>query len=375
MTTSAEQVIDFGEIFGRYIASIKKVWAHDRSKTVGASEAFDCLRYVWFEKRGGEFGFKKPVPLVPESWGAMERGNVIENAYVVPGLLAGLPESMGLEFAGTDQQTLVLGRNSATPDGLVTGLKPGPLTVRGGDQEIYIPDIKADCIVLEIKSIDPRAILLEERAKHHGQTQIQIGLIRELTPWKPVFSIILYVDASFLDKFTPFVAEFNEGVYAEAKVRAQGVWEVNDPMLVVPEGRFSGRCDTCPWKSPCTQTTLAAIPTNEVTDDPTAVEEMDPLVQRYFELKKETETLTEEYERAKEAIKECLQDKSVRRLTGSTWKVSWGPVKGKETIDIAAMRADGIDLAKYTNTGDGHDRIYVTPTLEKKPRKKKVASP
>lgn len=364
-----EQVIDFNEIFGRYIKSAQKVWAHDRSKTSGASETFDCLRYVWFEKRGAEFGFKKPAPATPESWGAMERGNIIENAYVVPGLRAGLPESMTLLLAGTDQQTLVVGRNSATPDGLITGLKPGPLLIRGGEHEIYIPDIKSNCIVLEIKSIDPRAILREERAKHHAQTQIQIGLIRETTEWKPVFSIILYVDASFLDKFTPFVAEYDEKIYAEAKQRANGIWEITDPMMVVPEGRFSGRCDTCPWKGPCTKTTIEAIPTNEFNDNPAVVEEMDPLIENYFKLKKESEDTAAAYEEAKENVKACLRDHDVKRLEGDTWKVSYGPVKGKETYDIAAMRAAGIDVEKYVKTGEGHDRIYVTDKT--KPRKKK----
>lgn len=366
---AGQQVINFDDIFGRYIASIQKVWAHDRGESLGSSENFDCLRLNWFNKLGAQNGFAPPEQVAPQSWGAMERGNVIENAFVVPGLRVGLPAGMHLELAGTQQQTLVVGRNSATPDGLITGLVRGPLTVIGGDQEIHIPDIQSDCVVLEIKSIDPRAILLEERAKHHGQTQIQIGLIRDTTPHKPVYSIILYIDASFLDKFTPFVVAFDPAIYAEAKHRAESIWDITEPWGIVPEGRFSDRCKTCPWQAQCMQVNITSIPEYE-SSDPVTIEALEPLVAIYLQRKKEAEAAETARKETAELLRECLLEHKTKKVASATWSVSWSPVKGSETVDVEAMRADGMDLTKYMKTGVGRDQIRVTERLAKTRKKK-----
>lgn len=363
--STPEQVIDFDAIFARYMAVNKKVWAHDRSQTLGASENFSCLRQGWFNKFGSLKGYKPDEEADSKPFGAMERGNIIENHYLVPGIRAGLPEGMRLEMAGDDQQTLVVGRTSSTPDGLITGLRPGPLRVVGGDQDILIPDVRANCVVTEFKSIDPRATLVEERAKHHGQTQIQIGTIRETTKWRPFYSIILYVDASFIDRFTPFVVEFDEAIYAAAKQRAESLWTVDDPMMVVPEGRFSGACNTCPWKTACMSTTLASIPKFEEPSNPEALAAVSPLVVEYFKRSKEKEEAEKAYAEAQERVKEVLLDHGTKKLVGDAWSVSWGPVKGKEVLDTAAMKADGIDLSKYTRRGLGHDRLYVNPKVAK----------
>lgn len=360
-----EQVLDFDAIFARYMAGNKKVWAHDRSQSLGASENFDCLRKGWFGKFGVLKGYAPDEDQTAKPFGAMERGNILENHYLVPGIRAGLPEGMKLELAGDDQQTLVIGRVSATPDGLITGLRPGPLRVIGGDQDILIPDIRSNCVVIEFKSIDPRATLVEERAKHHGQTQIQIGTIQDETEWRPFYSIILYVDASFIDRFTPFVVAFDEAMYAAAKKRAADLWTVDDPMMVVPEGRFSGACSTCPWKTACMSATLASIPKYEEPSNPEALAAVEPLVAEVFKWKKESEDAETKYKEAQERVKEALLDHGTKKLSADAWNVSWGPVQGKEVLDTAAMEAAGIDLSKYKRRGQGHDRLYITPKVKK----------
>jgi hypothetical protein len=375
---NSSAVLDFDAVFDLYMAQNTKAWGHDRASTVGASEVWQCLRKVWFDKRGQEFGFEKD-PDHEENYGAMERGNLIENYYVVPGLrlalpkLPTLPEGVELLLGGSNQQTIVLGKNSATPDGIIKGLTPGPLTIRGGKQEIFIPDIKADCIVLEIKSIDPRATLLEEKEKHHGQTQVQLGLIREMTEFKPFFSIVLYIDASFLT-VTPFVVEFDEKYYATSKVRALDVYRINDPMMIMPEGRFRGECDTCPWRKPCGTMTTNNIPARKVSD-PVAVAEADPLVVDYFRIKKEYEDMEVRLKVAQEAVKETMMDHNTRSLKGATWSATWYPVKGRITIDTKRL-AEDFDLTPYEKEGAPHDQIRITEhlpdTAQKKTRKTKL---
>lgn len=372
-------LLDFDVAFDMYMAANEKTWEHDRSLTVGASEIWACLRQVWYEKRGHEFGFEPAED--DGNWGAMERGNLIENHFVVPGLrlalpkMATLPEGVELLFGGSDQKTLVLGKNSATPDGVIRGLTPGPLTIKGGKQEIFIADIKSNCIVLEIKSIDPRSTLLEEKTRHHGQTQMQLGLIREMTEFKPMYAVVLYVDASFLT-MTPFVVEFDEKSYAVGKQRALDVYRINDPLMIMPEGRFVGACDTCKWRGPCGAAVIGSMAAKGVTtQDPRAIEETDVLVQDYLAAKKAYDDAELRVEVAKEAIKESLLDHRVSTLTGNNWRVSWYPVKGRKSLDQKRL-AEDIDLEPYMKEGQPHEQLRVTEhlpdTAEKKPRKTKA---
>lgn len=374
--SDTQQVIDFDAIFNTYIADSQKKWAHDRGTTVGASEAFDCIRKVFFGKRGKELGFE-PDPDFEEDWGAMRRGDIIENYYVVPAM-AYLPQPMKLEGGGDGQQTLVLGKSSATPDGIIDGIDPTrDLIIRGGGQDITITVEElagATCVTLEIKSIDPRATLVEERVKHHNQTQIQIGLMRELTKWKPSHAIVLYVDASFLSKLTPFVVEYNEEIFITAKQRANDIWAYDDPLRFIPEGRFSGACEHCKFRIACGTTNLNSIPKNDAPVDDATLALIREQALRYMELKKLKDDAERAYKVQAEVLKEHLLDADRKKVSGSDFSASWYSSKGKKTLDRDAVAAAGIDLAPYEKEGLGHDALRVTPRLEgkeKKPRKSK----
>src|SRR5690606_31829838 len=130
--------------------------------------------------------------------------------HVVPAMEY-LPAPAKLTMGGSVQETIVLGRNSATPDGLIVGLDKEPLSLYG------IENIRSNCVVLEIKSIDPRVNLKEEKDIHHGQTQVQMGIIRETTKFRPNYAVIIYVDASFLDNIKVYVVEFDAKKWEVAK--------------------------------------------------------------------------------------------------------------------------------------------------------------
>lgn len=358
--------LNIDQIFDDFIAENQKAWAHDRSSTVGASEVFDCLRKVWFGKVGTQFGFE-PDADYKESWGAMERGNIIENHHVVPAMTHHLPDGLELLFQGENQQTLVKGKSSATPDGLIVGLpRDCELSVVCGGQTITIPNIKSDCVNFEIKSIDPRATLLEERAKHRGQTHVQIGLIHELTEWRPFYSIILYVDASFLDNKSAFVVEYDPDVFEAAKMRASQIWDVKDPMMIMPEGRFDDACKHCKWKTACTQAVIDAIPEHETTNlDTVELECLTNAVNDYRRLQEAAKKAEEAFKISQEHIREILMDFDVRKVIADGYRVTWSRTKGKRALDQEAMRADGIDPDDYMREGRPYDRLTVTFSKEK----------
>lgn len=352
--------LDLDKVFNDYIASKQKVWKHDRSTTLGASEAFRCIRWSWFDKIGRKKGFKPDEE--EQNWGAMERGNLLEDYYVAPALEGHLPEPLDLLFAGqSNQRTLVDGRNSSTPDGLIVGIPEGPLTITAKNVTIEIPYVRAGCIGLEIKSIDPRAGLATEKVKHRGQAQIGMGIIRETTEYKPDHWLILYIDASFINNITPFVIDYDPEVYASAKARADQVWSAEDPLELFPEGKLSGDCDHCTFKTACGEAVLSeyASARKNAEVDPAVVNAFQPKVLRFLDLKEQIAELKREQKTLKEEIQaELLENKRTGVKTGS-WQVTLAKMPGKESIDQKALEAIGIDISQYLKRGQDYTQLTI----------------
>jgi len=347
--------LDFKQIFNDYIADTQKKWAHDRSTTLGASEVFGCIRKAWFSKRGAEFGYEKD-PDYEESWGATRRGDLIENFHVVPAMKY-LPPPAEIKYAGEDQETIVLDRNSATPDGLITGLTKDALKNYGVD------NIKSNCIVLEIKSIDPRVNLKAEKDIHHGQTQVQMGIIRETTKFRPHYAVVLYIDASFLDDIKVFVVEFDEKKWEVAKKRAGNVWSIDDPKKLTPEGKFDGSCEYCPYTHACAFVTNGMIPETLAKKGKfVAVDDklLETLLASYGAITEKKKAVEADYELIRQQIKERLVEVGDSRVQTDRGKVSWSKQKGRETLDTEAMEADGIDLGRYKKEGAAFDKLTIT---------------
>jgi hypothetical protein len=354
--------LDIDKMFDDYITSTQKTWAHDRSKTIGASEVFSCMRKVFFDKRGEGLGFQ-PDSDFRESWGATRRGDLIENYHVVPALQHGMPEELTLSYVGENQVTLVLDKNSGTPDGFLTGLpKGGNIRVICGGHVVEIHDLQTGCIGLEFKSIDPRATLAEERAKHHGQCQVGMGLIREKTKWKPEHWLILYFDASFLDKMTPFLVEWEPGIWEAAKLRAPAIWEYDSPLSFQAEGKITGECAHCKWTQACGEATISEIlrTRNKCCEDPEVVEAIRAEVNEFMARKAAFDLAKAEFDDAKDAVKARLAQLGERKVKGPEFSATWSYQDGTTRYDVKRIAEDhNIDLEEYKIQGAPFDKLTV----------------
>jgi CRISPR/Cas system-associated exonuclease Cas4 (RecB family) len=324
---------DFDRFFDNYMESNKKTWAHDRTLTLGGSEVFGCIRKAWYSRHGTV----KDADY-EDSWGATERGNLIENHHVVPAMLhASKNEGFAIDYVGGDQQTLFCDGipMSVTPDGLIHGIPRNWLAKYG------IKDIKADCVMFEIKSIDPRVDLSEEKAIHHGQTQIQMGLVRENTRFRPHYAVILYVNASFFDDMKVYIVEWDEDKYAAAKARSKLVYECEDPGTLMREGLLDNSCRYCPFQSTCIQTTVAAMPPKKEEgkgkkkreSDPALVSELEAVMAKAHEIRTKKKKIEKEDATVKEQIKQVLRDHGERWANDSNWRVSYSMSDGRESFD------------------------------------------
>lgn len=358
----AEYGFTFEDMFDEYVASTQKKWRHDRSKSVGASEAFGCVRKSWFSKRGADFGYKRDDDY-QESWGAVRRGDLIENYHIVPAVKAGLRRrGMDLILEGEDQDTIIDGVSSATSDGLIINA-PRDLLVAYG-----VEDIRSNCAVLEMKSFDPRINIAEEKAIHRGQTQMQMGLIRETTEWKPEFAIVLYVNASWLDDIRPFVVEYDESVYQIGRQRARKVFEVDDPALLGAEGKLDGMCTYCPFQKSCADVSVKRVPPKREalkkkeieSQDPELLDELDELVRKNEVLKRNKKDAERALEESNETIRQKLIAAHESRAVGQGWKVSYTTVAGKKTLSKEKLEAAGLDPNDYMSEGAGFEKLTVT---------------
>ena len=270
-----------------------------------------CLRRIWFAKNKIEYD-----PGYEKGWGAAIRGNIHEQHFWVPALRKHFKRN--LLFAGKQQRTLKSGPLSATPDGLVINVDRSALAYLG------VKDIgPSRCVIVEAKTIDPRIAIDVAKSENMFQVQCQMGLIRELTKYKPDFAVICYSNASFYDDITEFVEKFDQSVYDRAKKRAWRVMSAKNASELKPESWIWGGkdCQYCPWAKRCAAI-RGNVPIEQHPHGSLMLTRLDPqLVAEFYDLAREERTqhaiagMAEEKQREiQHAIKERLKEKQLNRI-------------------------------------------------------------
>jgi hypothetical protein len=261
-----------------------------------------------------------------------------------------------LVMAGDDQRTLELGHLSATPDALVIN-QPKDLLKNLGVDDIG----DGRCVVAECKTIDPRANLVKERDHTHFQVQVQVGLIRALTEYKPEYAVISYIDASFWDEIDEFVVRFDEGIFSAAEARANKIL-ATDHNELKPEGWIAGgaECEYCPFTLAC-GVIRKSLPEHEAAADPQFAAEIADMCRDLQDAKMDADRVDAEIREKQQEIKDRMRSKSVRKIPGI---VTWSTVKGRDSYDMKSIRiaakAAGINIDQFCQTGEPTDRLQIS---------------
>jgi hypothetical protein len=333
-----------------FAAMTNREFSHDRANSVGASEVGACLRKTWFAKNETPHD-----PGYVDRYGAKLRGNLIEDHHWVPALKARFGDDF--HIGGEEQATIVDGYLSATPDGVIVNLPHDCIAHLG------VPDIgDSCCLAVECKSIDPRAELNDRaRPQHTFQTQVQMGLLRAHTLYRPDYALISYIDASFLDEVTEFPVAFDPSIFAAAHYRAEAIMVATGPQELWPEGKLAGgaECRFCPYASHCAEVTVSGIPREEHPLGDNVMAEFEALRDLERDWARDVDQCEEALAKVRQEIKDLLRTNGVRRVHGDGWSIDWSPVKGRQTVDIKAVEAAGIDLSEYRKEGQAGDRLVV----------------
>lgn len=371
-----------------FSAANKRTFAHDRTKSVGGSDVGQCLRKTWFNKHVATHGFQCDEGF-EQSSGATDRGSVYEDEVWAPALRAHRPAGSKLLFAGENQETLHKGLLSATPDGLFINLNRDCLFEQFGIADIGPQSITIDpdtgeitdispygCLVAECKTIDPRVNLKgEEKAEHGFQVNVQCGLIRAGTKYRPNFGVITYTNASFLDDVKEFLITYDPAVFAAAEARAALVMSEKDPSRIQPEGKWSKHakeCKYCSYTEACAAVSIRSIPgmpANKEDAAPVLTAEQEATLDhlaRQVATQADAEDLAERGKKiAQQKVRDYLREIGTNRASLSTFtKISWAAQSGRTNYDMDAV-ADfvakaGGDMADFEKPIASFDRLNVT---------------
>lgn len=338
-----------------YANATQRLWEHDRSQTIGASEVGQCSRKTYWTKNGDDsvYGSATDSDYV-DGWGAKVRGSFYENTFWAPAIKAAFGNNA--LYVGEDQRTFVQGFLSGTPDGLLINQKPDALVHLG------IKDIESDCIDLDCKTADPRTNLSEPKPEHVFQVHVQLGLIRELTSHKPVYAVISYTDASFWDAVLEFPIKFDPAIYDVAKQRAATIMTTTSAADLKPEGWIAGgrECEYCPFTKAC-GIQRRSVPEQDTVPDVQFVAEIADMARAAKQIEAVVDANETKLRDLQQQIKDRLREKSVRKIPGI---ITWSPVKGRPSWDNKGIReaaaAAGVDLAPFETTGEPTDRLQIT---------------
>ncbi|RPH72750.1 MAG: hypothetical protein EHM78_02270 [Myxococcaceae bacterium] len=349
--------------------TMETTFVMDRQRTIGASEIGLCSRRMYWVKTEGRVDEGHG-----DRWGARARGKLLEQHFYVPAMRRKYGKK--LLWAGKDQKTFNDRYASATPDGLLID-QPRDLLLK----DFGIADIGAgQCVLVECKSVDPRVNMSRAKEENEFQTQMQLGLVRELTVYKPEYAILSYMDASFLDEVHEFAIKFDPKVYDAGHKRAVRIKTATRPDELPPEGWIAGgkECEYCPFTQAC-GIVRHSVPESEAAADPQFTAEITDLCREHERLDGLKDKAEIALNTQKQLIKDRLKDKGIRRIPGV---VTWSAVKGRRNYDMKGIRAAateaGVDVEAYSTTGDPSDMLMVRVALEAEatknstPRKKQL---
>lgn len=346
-----QEPLDFVEMFQKQFKATEKTWKHDRGKVMGSSEVFGCLRKSYFSKNDYPQDEDYSAP-----GGAARRGDILENQWIAPAVGNWLPKGAELLFAGEEQETLIDGYLSATPDGLIVGLERNAL------QKYGVDDILSDCVITEFKTFDSRANINGPKDIHYGQVQSQFEMFHKATDYRPEYAVIIYVNASFIDDVRPYIIKRDPNAGTVAQDRAKKVFEAKGPEELPAEGKFNDYCKFCPFTEQCSLVTLGTVPTKKLSHlSPDSTNKLEALLEKERGLKAKKDEYEKAHKVAAEEVKQFLRDEGTRWANTGTYSVSYSTQAGRKTLDKDLLMVElGIeDLEPFMKEGQGFEKLTI----------------
>jgi CRISPR/Cas system-associated exonuclease Cas4 (RecB family) len=306
------------------------LFSRDRSKSVGASEIFRCLRAVKYTK--DKLKNKTLMLRHNPKGGFMLRGKIMEDNFIAPVMRNLLGEDG--HHLGDDQETYLAKEGgsflTATPDG------------------IYKKDY-----LLEFKTFDPRNALDEPKYDHVLQTHVQMGVTGIKT-----FTYLIYFNASDYFDIRVFKIEYDEEIYNRALDRAKRIMneEAHD---LPPEGQIRADCDYCEHKDICGEESHKAFArmADEMPKKPkryvppvTRDEDARGLTNLFFAARREKTDAEKRFKEIEAGLKLYMIEHEFTNIPSDYGTVEITFPKPREVVDREAIEKEfNISFSDYTH--------------------------
>jgi len=309
-----------------------------RRRYMNASEAETCLRRQWYAKHQPELGEE-------QSWGYARRGHAGEE-YIVQCLKLA---NVDVRLVGEEQQSLIVGDISGTPDGVLV------------DHE------NERLIVCEFKTIDPRTNKSKlPKVEHVTQIGLNLCLIDEhavalgLPDWNVSHGVIVYMDASNYDDIVEKVIPYEADLIDTMQKRAQKVLRARSVNSIQREGKIKGgaECKNCPFSGVCL--TGDDIEAGTMSRAAPRGSRLDLAVKSYWSQKTVKEEADASMKADAERIKAELKSRGVNELEVGDRHVKLTQVAGRRTLDKKALADAGINVEDYEKVGSPSERLTIT---------------
>jgi hypothetical protein len=159
-----------------------------------------------------------------------------------------------------------------------------------------------------------------------------------------------------------FIVKWDPAMYKEAQSRADTLFECENPLDLLPEGRITGDCRYCQFQDICYEQSKGRAPKEENYDD---LEEEDrikieKLVLEERDLNDDKKDITKAHDLAKEKLKAALEEFGTKKAAGEGWKVSYSWVAGRKSLSKTKLEEAGLDPEDFMDEGKGYSKLTVT---------------
>jgi hypothetical protein len=192
-------------------------------------------------------------------------------------------------------------------------------------------------------------------------TQLQIGMELahlQAAPWpRPVYGVLLYMDASNYNDLLEFRVERDEGILGSLKRRAATMLDASSDAKLDREGKRTGECKAyggCPWAATCGVAGAADEPV------PMSGSMLEAAVRAYAMAKGDEEEASDRKTMAAETIKQGMTAAGARQLQVGNHVVKMDTVAGRTTVDWKAAEKLGVNLDAFKKIGQASERLTVS---------------
>lgn len=313
----------------------------DRDTVVTASEATNCTRRLYYEKRAKELR----NPDFEDTWGYGVRGHAVED-WVINQIEEALLDD-------DDMRLINVGANQVSyldPSKLVSGTPDGVLLSQTGFSK-----------GLEVKSFDPRTNSDRfPKDEHVAQLQVNMELVQRIHPTAAMASgILTYINASDFSDVHEFHVGLSSTPFEIALSKSKAIRKAKKPEDLSTTMNPT-QCKFCAFSRHCgTINGKKKKPAAPKWPEQFKDTKEKTLYEDFLQVREKRDKIAIRYEELENRVKADLSRRKKAVWVGDV-QLGYAEQEGRKMLSKRLIEEAGLNPEEYTETGAPHSRLYVS---------------